>query len=116
MAVYDKAYELANDLKQSTEYQHYMQVKQEVEAEPMTRKMLIDFMKKQFEIQTRQMTGQQVPADELDKFKKLADLVQMNRTALRYIEAEQRIAVLIQDVQRILMEGMEIGYKEVFDQ
>lgn len=116
MAVYDKAYELAQDLKQSSEYQQYMQVKKDVDAEPMTRKMLIDFMKKQFEIQSRQMTGEQISADELDKFKKLAELVQMNRTAIRYIEAEQRIAVLMQDVQRILMEGLEIGFKEVFEQ
>jgi cell fate (sporulation/competence/biofilm development) regulator YlbF (YheA/YmcA/DUF963 family) len=116
MAVYDKAYELANDLKQSSEYQQYIQVKREVDAEPMTKKMLLDFMKKQFELQSIQLRGEQVSADEMEKFKKLAELIQMNRTAVRYIEAEQRIAVLIQDVQRILIEGMEIGYKEVFEQ
>lgn len=116
MAAYDKAYELVNDLKQSSEYQNYMQVKRDVEGEPMTRKMLIDFMKTQYDIQVRQMRGEQISANELEKFKKVAELIQMNRTALRYMEAEQRIAVLMQDVQRVLMEGLEIGFKEVFEQ
>lgn len=115
MAVYDKAHELARDLKNSPEYHEYMKIKKEVEAEPMTRKMLVDFMRGQFELQSRHMRGEQISTDEMEKFKKLSEVVQMNRKVMQYIEAEQRVAVLLEDVQRILIEGMEIGFKEVFE-
>lgn len=115
MAVYDKAYDLANDLKNSPEYMEYMRVKKEVEAEPTSKKMLVDFMRKQYELQTRQMMGEQISPAEMDKFKELASVVQLNRTVTRYLEAEQRIAVLLQDVQKILFDKMEVGFKEVFE-
>lgn len=115
MAVYDLANELAREIKNSPEYREYLKVKKDVEAEPTTKKMLVDFMKMQFELQSRQMTGQKLEEAEIEKFRKLAEIVQLNKTIREYIEMEQRIAVMLNDLQRIMAGDLEVGFPEIFE-
>ncbi|AZR73809.1 hypothetical protein BBF96_10680 [Anoxybacter fermentans] len=115
MSVYDKAYELAREIKNSNEYQDYLKVKKEVEADETTKKMLLDYQRKQFELQSKQMMGQKLEDAEVEQFEKLAEVVQMNITIRRYLELERRLIVMMNDVQRIITGDLEIGFKEIFE-
>lgn len=116
MSVYDQAHFLASEIKNSPEYQAYLQIKKEVEADATTKNMLFDLQRKNIEIQTKAMKGQEVPPEEIEQYKKLVEIVQMNRTISQYLEAEQRLVVLMNDVQRIISTGLEIGFKEILDE
>lgn len=115
MSVYDLANELARELKNSPEYREYLKVKKEIEAEPTTKKMMVDFMKMQFELQSRQMMGQKLEDAEVEKFRNLAEIVQLNKDIRDYIEKEQRIAIMVNDLQRIITGDLEVGFPEVFE-
>lgn len=116
MSVYDQAHALARELKESTEYKEYLKVKKEIEADGVTKKMLLDFQRKQYQLQAKQMMGQELSEEEIDKFKKLVELVQMNRAIGNYLELEQRLAIMLNDVQEIISGGLEVGFKELIEE
>ncbi|MCK4259693.1 MAG: YlbF family regulator [Halanaerobiales bacterium] len=116
MAVYDQAHLIAQELKNSPEYQEYMKVKGEIEKEDVTKKMLLDFQRKQIKLQSKQMMGQKLEDTEMDKLRKLAEVVQMNRLIGRYLELEQRMGIMLNDLQKIIFGSLEIGFKELFEE
>lgn len=113
MSVYDQAHALNRELKASPEYQEYIQVKKEIEANGVTKKMLLDFQRKQYELQAKQMMKQEVSEAEMEQFRKLAEIVQMNQTIGHYIELEQRLGLMLNDLQKIISSDLEIGFKEL---
>ena len=60
MNVYDQAHGLAQAIKASEEFKQYSAVKEKVKANPELDKMLKDFQQKQFELQAKQMMGEEV--------------------------------------------------------
>ena len=60
MNVYDQAHGLAKAIKASEEFKQYDQTKKLVAQNPELDKMLKDFQQKQFEIQAKQMMGEQM--------------------------------------------------------
>ena len=115
MSVYDLANELAREVKNSPEYREYLKVKKDIEADPAAKRMLFDFMQLQIELQSRQVMGQKVEEAELQKLRSVAEIVQMNRTVCDYVEKEQRIAIILNDIQRILTGDLEVGFPELFE-
>ena len=43
-----------------------------------------------------------------DRYKKLAEIANMNLVVKNYVEAEYRLAVLVGDIQRIIAEAIEV--------
>ena len=64
--------------------------------------MLIDFRKQQLELQKQKLTGLEVAPEQEDKLEKLYQVISMNLTVKRFMEAEYRLGVLLQDVQKII--------------
>ena len=113
MSVYDQAHALNRELKGSPEYQEYLQIKKEIETNEITKKMLLDFQRQQYQLQAKQMMKQEVLESEKEKFQKLVEVVQMNQTISRYLELEQRLALMLNDLQKIISGDLEIGFKEL---
>lgn len=113
MSVYDLAHGLNRELKASPEYQEYVRVKKEIEANGVTKKMLLDFQRQQYQLQAKQMMKQEVQEAEMEKFQKLVEVVQMNQTISRYLELEQRLGLMLNDLQKIISNDLEIGFKEL---
>jgi len=107
MNVYDKAYELAKSLRESAEAQSLAEAKTAVKGEADASRMLGDFLERQHELQHRMMSGEEPSPDELETMNKLYELIALNPLVSRYFEAERRFAVLFDDVNRILGEGLK---------
>lgn len=107
MNVYDKAYELAKSLRESDEAQALMTAKAAVVGDSEARRMLEGFMERQHELQHQMMSGEDPSPDELEKMNKRYELLALNPLISRYFEAERRFAVVFDDVNRILGEGLK---------
>lgn len=59
MAVYDKAYELARELKESAEYKEYQAAKEAIEGNEPALQILRDYWQQQLSIQTALLTGRE---------------------------------------------------------
>ena len=70
MAVYDKAYELANELKRSEEYKEYQKAKAELSGNEAAMSILRDYRKTEVLVQSAVLTGRQ-PGDEKERMERL---------------------------------------------
>ena len=60
MNVYDEAHALTRALKESDEYQTYVQIKDKVSQNAELSEMLNDFQQKQFQLQAQQVLGGEI--------------------------------------------------------
>ena len=102
MNVYDKAHELARELKNSPEYQEYQRCK-EVAMENETQKALIqEYKKLQFQLQVSVAGGGKPDPAEMERLQKIMAVLQLSQDATRYLMAEFRFQRMLTDIFKIL--------------
>ncbi len=111
MNPYDAAHRLAKALRDSPEFKEMKEAQEALKAESSAKKMVIDFRNKQLELQKQKLSGIEVSKEQEEKVEKLLEVVNMNMIAKRFLQAEYKIAVLLQDVQNIISEAAN----EIFD-
>ena len=109
MLVYDKAHELAAEVKKSDDYTEYARLKALVTADAQTKSLLSDYKKLQFEAQGAYLTGKEPDAETMDKLKKLGEVLAFNKDITAYFAAEYKFQTLISDVYRIIGDACDMG-------
>jgi cell fate (sporulation/competence/biofilm development) regulator YlbF (YheA/YmcA/DUF963 family) len=107
MNVYDKAYELAKAMKESSDYKQFKQLNETITADADAKKMLDDFRERQMELQKRMMSGDMPPQEEMEKMEKLFEVINLNVNLRKLFEVERRLSVIMEDVQRIITEPLQ---------
>ena len=108
MNVYDKAHELARELKNSPEYQEYQRCK-EVAMENETQKALIqEYKKLQFQLQVSVAGGGKPDPAEMERLQKIMAVLQLSQDAIRYLMAEFQLQKMLADIYKILGEAVDI--------
>ncbi|MCR8643698.1 YlbF family regulator [Paenibacillus sp. N1-5-1-14] len=102
MNLHDNAYELAKAIRSCPEFQAMQAAKEKVEANEEAKKMLVDFRTRQAEMQNQMMTGQMPPEDEMQDLQKMFEAVGANPVIAELFDAERRLSVLMEDVQKII--------------
>ncbi len=107
MNPYDKAHELARALKLGDAFTRARNAKDKVEQDAFTLLMIQDFRKRQWELEAKQMMGQQLTEEEQKSFSKLASVIELNQDVREYLQAEYQLSVLMADIQRILADAIK---------
>lgn len=105
--VYDKVYELQRAVRESEEYQNLKRLQQKVNEDPNAKKMLDDFRKQSLELQSRQIQGESISQEEVEKMNKLYETIQLHSDIKQLLDAERSMAVLIEDINRIIAEPLK---------
>ena len=108
MAVYDKAYELANELKSSEEYKEYQKAKAEVSGNETAMSILRDYRKNELMIQAAVLSGKEPGDKEKAEMERLRGLIDMHGPVKRFLEAERRVIVMFSDIQKILTDALNL--------
>jgi cell fate (sporulation/competence/biofilm development) regulator YlbF (YheA/YmcA/DUF963 family) len=108
MAVYDKAYELARELKESPEYKEYQKAKQAIQENESAISILKKYRQQQFMIQTAALTGKEPDEQAQSEFGKTQELVNMHGPIQRFLRAEERILITLADIQKILNDSLNM--------
>ncbi|HHY12561.1 MAG TPA: hypothetical protein GX529_08010 [Firmicutes bacterium] len=108
MAVYDKAYELARELKESSEYKEYQKAKHALQESESALSILKQYRQQQFLIQTAAITGKDPDEDIQSEFAKTQEVVNMHGPIQRFLQAEERILVTMADIQKILNDALNM--------
>jgi len=106
--VHDKAHELAAELKSSQEYRDYIAAKAKVERNQELTAALNDYQEKQFELQRRQMLGEETGADGMAQMQSLYAILARDPLAAEYLQAQMRFAMMVNDVYGILAEVVKM--------
>jgi cell fate (sporulation/competence/biofilm development) regulator YlbF (YheA/YmcA/DUF963 family) len=112
MSVYDLANRLAKQLKNSDEYEDYLDKKKKVMKNEKTKEMLLDFQQEQMKLQAKQLSGEDLTEEEQEKLENLRELVDLNQDIKKYLQAEYRVNILLNDIQKIIFGDLELGIEE----
>jgi Uncharacterized conserved protein len=104
MNVHDEAHNLARAIKESVEYQQYAELKDTASQNAELAAMLNDFQAKQFEIQAKQMIGEELGPELMEQIQSLYQILMKDPLAAQYVQAEMRFSMLVNDVYNILGE------------
>ncbi len=108
MIVYDKAHELARAIRESQENKEFKRMKNAVYSNLKNKEMIIDFKRKQLELQGEQLAGKEPDKDKLESLQKLYNILIANPEIGKFFECEFRFDRMISDVYRILGEAIDI--------
>ncbi|MBP2642784.1 MAG: hypothetical protein H6Q67_671 [Firmicutes bacterium] len=115
MSVYNKAHELARELKESAEYKKLVEIKAVVDTDDEAKKMVKDFLVKKAELEYEALTGKGEDKTKLAQLQQMAGLLSHNTKARECIEAYTRFHIIMSDVSKIIgdsvAEGMDIFAK-----
>lgn len=110
MNIYDKAHDLAKALKESQEVADITSAMKLVDADPESKRMLDDFRQQQNEVQQRMMSGDMPSTEEMEQMEKLFEVLSLNLNIRRLFDAERRLSVIIQDVNKIITDSLQHLY------
>lgn len=106
------AKELANSIRESQEYLTWQKAKEELDKHEAAKIMLEDFRKKQWELEQTRISGETVPADQEEQFKKLAEIIQYNPYVRDFLIAEMNLNQMIMEIQRIIASALGVEIPE----
>lgn len=108
--LHDSAYELEKAIRQSNEYTNLKRIYDEVNGDPSARQMFENFRNLQLQLQQKQMMGQDISQEEVEQAQKTVALVQQHEKISQLMEAEQRMSMIIAELNQIIMKPLEELY------
>lgn len=115
MNIYDKAHELARLVKETDEYKTYIAARDELYEDENNKRMIGDYKKLNFEIQTTYMAGKEPNAEDLEKLKKVGEVLQFNPKITEFFAKEYRFNTLVSDIYKIIGDACDVGV-DFYDQ
>lgn len=109
MFVYDKAHDLAKEIKNCEDYKEYARLKELVMADEQTKSLLTDYKKLQLEAQASMLTGKEPEEETMDKLRKLGEVLQFNPNISAYFAAEYKFQTMISDIYKIIGDACDMG-------
>jgi len=108
--LYNMTHDFERVLRRSNEFKSLKSIYREVNADLETKKLFNKFHNLQIELQNKQMTGQKIMRDEIEEVQKIGEVVQKNEMIVRLIEAEQRMNILIMELNKIITKPLQELY------
>ncbi len=108
MNVYDEANNLARALKESTEYKNFLAAKEKLEQDPEKYEMAKDYMRKQMEIQSFQMLGNELTEDQITSYNAIANTIMSIPEIAEFFQAQMYFSVVFQDITDIMAKAVDL--------
>lgn len=115
MNVYEEAHNLTRAIKESNEYKEFHRIEDKLNEDPELSKAIEDFNRRQFEIQTKILSGEINQADMMNQMQGMMTMLQGKPIAAEYLEAQARFSMMIKDVYEILSDALGVNPNEFFN-
>ncbi|CAM4122551.1 MULTISPECIES: YlbF family regulator [Jeotgalicoccus] len=109
--VYDQANALESALRESEEFQQMKELYSKVNEDAESKKLFDDFRDIQMTLQQKQMQGEELLEEEIQKAQNSAQEIENDENIKGLMEAEQKMSQLIQDLNRVIMKPIEELYE-----
>ncbi|WP_226670087.1 YlbF family regulator [Metabacillus litoralis] len=108
--LYDVANNLERALRESDEFKALSKLYDQVNADESASKMFENFRNIQLGLQQKQMSGQEISEEEIEQAQKSVQLVQQHETISQLMAAEQRLSMVVTELNKIIMKPLEELY------
>ena len=105
---YGNAHRLAQDIRQSEEYQTYHGMKDTIMADETTAALIREYKKLQVKLQMGAVAGTTPDSDDMQRFQGITSLLFSNPTVGKYMLAEMRLQQALADIFKIITEAANI--------
>lgn len=105
---YDTAHSLASEIRQSSEWQEYHCLKEEVMGDETTAALIREYKKLQLSLQVAAMSGRQGEAEDMQRFSGITTLLFSKPEVSAYLLSEMRMQQMMADIFKILTEAADI--------
>ena len=102
------AHRLAQEIRQSEEYQTYHALKEEVMADETTAALLKEYKKLQLRLQMAAVSGTQPDNDDMQRFQGISALLFGKLEVSQYLLAEMRLQQEVEGILRIITDAADI--------
>lgn len=109
MNVYEQAHGLAKAIKESEEFKQYDQLKKVVDQNENLSAMIKDFQSKQFELQAKQMMGENTGSDMMQSVQDLYQIIRKTPWQHSTCRRKCDFSLMMNDVYKILGDVMGLG-------
>jgi len=113
--IYDKAHELARELKQTEEYQEYLVALQKLKLDEQGFTMVKDLRTKQIELQQASLLGAEVPPDKVKALEAAHALAVQRLAVAEFMAKEMRLVVIINDIEGIIQSALGEGMDQLIN-
>ena len=109
---YSMAHRLAQEIRQSEEYQTYHGLKDEVMADETTAALIKEYKKLQVKLQMGAVSGHQPDETDMQRFQGITSLLFTNPEVSRFMLAEMRLQQAMADIFKIISDaaGVDLGF------
>ena len=111
MYVYDRANELAKDIREASEYLNYKELKDKVYADETKKAMIMEYKRLQFQAQAALMTGGKPDENLMERLKKVGEVLAFDQDVSDFFAAEYKMNTMLTDIYKIIADasGIDIG-------
>ncbi len=107
MNPYDKVRELVEAIKSSEEVKSYLNLKEEIYKDDVTRNTIKEFREKQIEIQNMMIQGKESDQEKMEKLQSLYVTLTSNIKVKEFFDKEVAFDVMLADIYKIMGEGLK---------
>lgn len=109
--LYDTANQLERELRQSAEFLAVKEAFEQVQQQEVAKKLFEEFRDVNVALQKKQLSGQEVTDEDVEKVQELYEKASQNELIKTLTEAEQRLNIIMQDINRILTASLHEVYQ-----
>lgn len=106
--IHDKAHELANVIKQMDEVKRLKEINEMINKDDNLKSLLKELREVQFLVFNEQRSNGSLNKETEDKFKAVSQKVMANPVVAEYVQYEQRVGIIVDDIMKILNEAFGI--------
>lgn len=116
MNIYDALRQLERSIKDSQEYKRYQELKSKIMEKEETKDILMDIRKKQVEVQSFMMMGQEIPEEKMKELERVNELLSFHPTINEFLQAEYMLSKIFEDVTKDLTEAFNFWMPDFLHQ
>lgn len=111
--LYNQAHQLEKALRSSDEFASLESLYNQVENDVEAKKVFDSFRNVQLKLQEKQMAGQDISQEELMEAQSIAGEVQQNSLVAQLMDAEQKMSLVIQELNKIIIKPLDELYSSM---
>ncbi|MFS0862497.1 YlbF family regulator [Fredinandcohnia sp. 179-A 10B2 NHS] len=108
--LYDVAYSVEKAIRESAEYKQLKQMYDVVNSDEGAKRLFESFRNIQLSLQQKQMMGEEITQAEVEQAQKQVALVQQHDKISKLMEAEQRMSMVVNELNQIMLKPLEELY------
>jgi cell fate (sporulation/competence/biofilm development) regulator YlbF (YheA/YmcA/DUF963 family) len=109
--LYVLAEQLEQAIRTSSDFQQLKQAYEAVRCDETAYRLFTNFRNLQMRLHEKQMTGAEILPEEIEQAQKAMALTQQNEKLAQLMTLEQRMSMVLSDIQQITMKPLEELYR-----